>query len=85
MPRMSGRNPESQPQSPGAQGGGGGSDTGEAMVVLEGMTRRYGDLVAVDGISLEVRRGEMFGLIGSDGAGKTTTLRVVLGLLGPDG
>ena len=55
-----------------------------SMVSLEGMSRSYGGLVAVDGLSLEVRRGEMFGLIGPDGAGKTTTLRVLLGILRPD-
>jgi ABC-2 type transport system ATP-binding protein len=53
------------------------------MVALQGVTRRYGDLVAAEEVSFEVRRGEMFGLIGPDGAGKTTTLRVVLGLLAP--
>ncbi|HVT58309.1 MAG TPA: ABC transporter ATP-binding protein [Thermoanaerobaculia bacterium] len=47
------------------------------------MTRRYGGLVAADGVSFEIGRGEMFGLIGPDGAGKTTTLRVTLGLLAP--
>jgi len=47
------------------------------------MSRKYGDLVAVDAVSFRVQRGEMFGLIGPDGAGKTTTLRVVLGLLAP--
>ena len=47
------------------------------------MSRRYGELVAVDELSLEVRRGEMLGLIGPDGAGKTTTIRVLLGLLAP--
>jgi len=46
--------------------------------------RRYGAVTAVDGLTFEVRRGEMFGLIGPDGAGKTTTLRMVLGLLRPD-
>ncbi len=55
------------------------------MVVIENLTRRYGDVVAVDGISLDVQPGEMFGLIGPDGAGKTTTLRVALGLLAPSG
>jgi ABC-2 type transport system ATP-binding protein len=54
------------------------------MVRLERMTRRFDDLVAVDSLSFEVHRGEMFGLIGPDGAGKTTTLRVILGLLRPD-
>ncbi len=54
------------------------------MVRLDRMTRRYGDVVAASAVSFEVRRGEMFGLIGPDGAGKTTTLRVVLGLLRAD-
>ena len=52
-------------------------------VELEGLTVRFGDLVAVREIGFRVERGEMFGLIGPDGAGKTTTLRVVLGLLSP--
>jgi ABC-2 type transport system ATP-binding protein len=55
----------------------------DVMVRLDRMTRRYGDVVAAADVSFEVRRGEMFGLIGPDGAGKTTTLRVVLGLLAP--
>jgi ABC-2 type transport system ATP-binding protein len=54
------------------------------MVEVQAMTRKYGDLVAADGVSFTVDRGEMFGLIGPDGAGKTTTLRVVLGLLAPN-
>ena len=54
------------------------------LVQLQRMTRRYGDVVAAQDVSFEVRRGEMFGLIGPDGAGKTTTLRVVLGLLKAD-
>jgi ABC-2 type transport system ATP-binding protein len=53
------------------------------LVQVEGLTRRYGDLVAVSEVSFSVGRGEMFGLIGPDGAGKTTTLRVALGLLAP--
>ena len=53
------------------------------MVSLQAMVRRHGELVAADQVSFDVRRGEMFGLIGPDGAGKTTTLRVVLGLLQP--
>jgi ABC-2 type transport system ATP-binding protein len=57
--------------------------TDDALVVVDHLTRRYGSLVAVNDLSLDVRRGEMFGLIGPDGAGKTTTLRVVLGLLPP--
>ncbi len=48
------------------------------------LTRRFGAVHAASEVSFEVRRGEMFGLIGPDGAGKTTTLRMVLGLLKPD-
>src|SRR5579864_1433469 len=62
-----------------------GSDGNTEMVAVERLVRRYGDLVAVDDVSFRVARGEMFGLIGPDGAGKTTTLRVVLGLLAPHG
>jgi ABC-2 type transport system ATP-binding protein len=59
--------------------------TTDAVVLVERLTRRYGGVVAVADVSFEVRRGEMFGLIGPDGAGKTTTLRVALGLLAPHG
>jgi len=45
----------------------------------------YGDVVAVDGISFEVRRGEIFGLLGPNGAGKTSTLESLEGLRSPDG
>jgi ABC-2 type transport system ATP-binding protein len=55
-----------------------------SLVVVDRMTRRYGELVAAREVSFDVRQGEMFGLIGPDGAGKTTTLRVILGLLRPD-
>lgn len=53
------------------------------MVEVKGLTQRYGDLVAVRELSFDVEQGEMFGLIGPDGAGKTTVLRTVLGLLAP--
>jgi len=53
-------------------------------VRVTALCRRFGAVRAVDGVTFEVRRGEMFGLIGPDGAGKTTTLRMVLGLLEPD-
>ncbi len=56
----------------------------DAPVRAEGLTRRFGAITATDAVSFEVRRGEMFGLIGPDGAGKTTTLRMILGLLRPD-
>ena len=53
------------------------------LVRLQQLSRSFGELVAVEGLCLEVRAGEMFGLIGPDGAGKTTTLRMVLGILTP--
>lgn len=53
-------------------------------VVFDGVTRRYGALEAVRGLTLSIRAGEMFGLIGPDGAGKTTTIRMICGLLAPD-
>ena len=52
-------------------------------VRTEGLTRAFGALVAVDGLSLEVATGELFGLVGPDGAGKTTTLRMLAGVLPP--
>jgi ABC-2 type transport system ATP-binding protein len=56
----------------------------DVLVRANGLVRRFGAVTAVSGMSFEVRRGEMFGLIGPDGAGKTTTLRMLLGLLAPD-
>ena len=53
------------------------------MIHLEGLTKRYGDFIAVDGIDLDVARGELFGLLGPNGAGKTTTLRMIAGILQP--
>jgi ABC-2 type transport system ATP-binding protein len=55
----------------------------EAAVRCAGLTRRFGDLVAVDGLDLVVRPGEIFALVGPDGAGKTTLLRMVCGALSP--
>jgi len=54
------------------------------MLVLEGLRKSYGANVAVDGLSLTVRRGEIFGLLGPNGAGKTTTVGLAMGLLAPD-
>ena len=56
-----------------------------ASLVIEAdeLTRRFGDFTAVDGISFSVRKGEIFGFLGPNGSGKTTTIRMVLGLLRP--
>jgi ABC-2 type transport system ATP-binding protein len=53
-------------------------------VVVRGLTRRFGPLTAVDDLSFEVGAGELFGIVGPDGAGKTTTLRMLAGVLRPD-
>ena len=55
-----------------------------SVIALTDVVKRYGTRTAVDGVTLDVRPGEMFGLIGPDGAGKTTTLRLVCGLLRAD-
>ncbi|HKE99912.1 MAG TPA: ATP-binding cassette domain-containing protein [Actinomycetes bacterium] len=54
------------------------------MLKLRNLTRRYGDLVALDGVSFTVAEGQMFGFVGPNGAGKTTAMRIVLGVLAPD-
>jgi ABC-2 type transport system ATP-binding protein len=51
---------------------------------IQGITKRYGKLLAVNDLSLDVRPGEVFGFVGSNGAGKTTTMRIVLGVLDAD-
>ncbi len=51
------------------------------MLKVENVTKKYGDLVAVNNLSFEVADGEIFGLLGLNGAGKTTTFRMILGLL----
>lgn len=56
----------------------------DRLIVTEGLTKNYGRIVAVDSLALEVRRGEVFGLLGPNGSGKTTTIRLLLGLLRPD-
>jgi ABC-2 type transport system ATP-binding protein len=56
----------------------------DLAISLDRVLKRFGATVAVDEVSLEVRRGEMFGLIGPDGAGKTTTIRLMCGLTRPD-
>lgn len=52
------------------------------MIETDGLTRRFGDLLAVDDVTLRIADGEVFGLLGPNGAGKTTTLRMLSGLIG---
>jgi ABC-2 type transport system ATP-binding protein len=55
----------------------------ESVISVENLTRRFGDFVAVDHINFEVRAGEVVGYLGPNGSGKTTTIRMLLGLLEP--
>jgi len=57
----------------------------DVALAFQGLHKQYGETVALNGVSFEIRRGEMFGVIGPDGAGKTTLLRLACGLLGADG
>lgn len=56
---------------------------GEAVIRVENLTRRFGDFVAVDHVNFEVGAGEVVGYLGPNGSGKTTTIRMLLGLLEP--
>jgi ABC-2 type transport system ATP-binding protein len=51
------------------------------VIRTEGLTKRFGGLVAVDGLDLDVREGDLFGFLGPNGSGKTTTVRMLLGLV----
>lgn len=51
------------------------------MLQVEGLTRRYGEITAVDGVSFEVPQGQLVGFVGGNGAGKTTTMRMIMGVL----
>lgn len=54
------------------------------MIAIEGVTKRFGELVAVDNLSLEVSPGEVVGFLGPNGAGKSTTMKILTGVLQPD-
>ncbi len=58
---------------------------GTPAIAVRGVTKRFGDVTAVEGLSFEVRPGVVTGFLGPNGAGKSTTLRIVLGLVHPDG
>jgi ABC-2 type transport system ATP-binding protein len=53
------------------------------MIIAKGLTKRFGDFTAVNKVDFEVHRGEIFGFLGPNGSGKTTTIRMALGLLSP--
>jgi len=53
------------------------------VIVARGLTRRFGDFIAVDHVSFDIERGEIFGFVGSNGCGKTTTMKMLTGLLPP--
>lgn len=57
----------------------------DSIVRTRDLTRRFGDFTAVDRVTIEVRRGEIFGFLGANGAGKTTMIRMLCGLLEPSG
>lgn len=56
----------------------------DSAITTDGLTRRFGTTLAVDGLSFEVHKGEVFGFLGHNGAGKTTTVRLLNGVLKPD-
>src|SRR3954462_8172183 len=62
-----------------------GASTGPPDVRLAGVRKRFGDVVAVDGVDVEIRHGEFFTMLGPSGSGKTTCLRMIAGFERPDG
>ena len=55
----------------------------DPLLVIEGLTKRFGPILAVDGVSFELQRGEVLGFLGPNGAGKSTTMRMITGYLPP--
>src|SRR5881227_2689649 len=53
------------------------------VISARGLGKKYGQVVAVDGLELQVKRGEVFGFLGPNGAGKTTTIKMLMGMLAP--
>ena len=58
---------------------------GDSPITTRALSKRFGDVLAVDSLDLDVRRGEIYGFLGRNGAGKTTTIRMLLGLIRPSG
>ncbi|MFN7951802.1 MAG: ATP-binding cassette domain-containing protein [bacterium] len=78
------RDPRQRRSAPSSDMNESNEPTAPALVEVRDLVRHFGTVTAVDGASFTVAKGEMFGLIGPDGAGKSTTLRTILGLLVPD-
>ncbi len=74
---------EAQPPLPSVPVGASTRIPGEVAVQAQDLTLRFGDFIAVDRVSFSVRRGEIFGFLGPNGSGKTTTIRILCGLLAP--
>ncbi len=55
----------------------------DAIVRVDGLSKRYGRTVALDGVSLEIRTNELFALLGPNGAGKTTLISIICGIVNP--
>jgi len=71
------------PSGEGAAAGGSSEVGGAPAIVTRGLTKRYGNILALDKLDLEIARGIVFGLLGPNGAGKTTTIRLLTGLARP--
>src|SRR3954470_12069254 len=67
-----------------AQANAAGGGMAETDIRLSGVRKRFGDVVAVDGVDMEIRRGEFFTMLGPSGSGKTTCLRMIAGFERPD-
>ena len=55
----------------------------ENEIVIKDLVKNFGDVTAVNGLNLEIRKGELFGFLGPNGAGKTTTISILCGLIAP--
>ncbi|MCS7218976.1 MAG: branched-chain amino acid ABC transporter ATP-binding protein/permease [Thermus sp.] len=81
LPQREGRLPRAEPLSLSAPSG----PRGEVVLAVEGLKKAFGGLLAVNGVSFALRRGEILALIGPNGAGKSTTFNLITGALPPDG